>query len=398
MTTSNWIIVAVVATLLVLGVALVARRRRISVSEASRGESRGAAPTTAPVAARSTATPAPADVDAGSEERGPTVIASPDVASPDVVSPDVASADGVATDRSLRSRLGKARGVFAAATAAVRGRGGVDDATWDDLEEAMLRADLGVRVITELLEPLRDRAKKRDIADADAAIAALRSAMTDRLAGADRSLHLEGRSGTPDVWLMVGVNGAGKTTTLGKLAAQQTRAGRRVLLAAGDTFRAAAGEQLDVWAQRTGAEIVRGAEGADPASVIFDGIQGATARGVDLVLADTAGRLQSNTNLMEELRKVRRVAEKGSGIVSEVLLVIDATTGQNGLSQARQFADATNVTGVVLTKLDGSAKGGIVFAIETELGIPVKLVGLGETIDDLAAFDPVEFVDALVGN
>jgi len=199
------------------------------------------------------------------------------------------------------------------------------------------------------------------------------------------------------VWLMVGVNGAGKTTTLGKLAAQQTRAGRRVLLAAGDTFRAAAGEQLDVWAQRTGADIVRGAEGADPASVIFDGIQGATARGVDLVLADTAGRLQSNTNLMEELRKVRRVAEKGSGVVSEVLLVIDATTGQNGLSQARQFSDATQVTGVVLTKLDGSAKGGIVFAIETELGIPVKLVGLGETIDDLAPFDPVEFVDALLG-
>jgi fused signal recognition particle receptor len=222
--------------------------------------------------------------------------------------------------------------------------------------------------------------------------------MIERLAGADRSLHLEQRSGAPDVWLMVGVNGAGKTTTLGKLAAQQTRAGRRVLLAAGDTFRAAAGEQLDVWAQRTGAEIVRGAEGADPASVIFDSIQGATARGADLVLADTAGRLQSNTNLMEELRKVRRVAEKGSGVVSEVLLVIDATTGQNGLSQARQFSEATQVTGVVLTKLDGSAKGGIVFAIETELGIPVKLVGLGETIDDLAPFDPVEFVDALLGD
>jgi fused signal recognition particle receptor len=287
--------------------------------------------------------------------------------------------------------------VFSAATSAIRGRGGIDDATWDDLEEAMLRADLGVRVVTELLDPLRDRSKKRDIADADAAIAALRAAMVERLAGADRSLHLVGRPGAPDVWMMVGVNGAGKTTTLGKLAAQQTRAGRRVLLAAGDTFRAAAGEQLDVWAQRTGAEIVRGAEGADPASVIFDGIQGATARGADLVLADTAGRLQSNTNLMEELRKVRRVAEKGSGVVSEVLLVIDATTGQNGLSQARQFSDATQVTGVVLTKLDGSAKGGIVFAIETELGIPVKLVGLGETIDDLAPFDPVEFVDALLG-
>jgi fused signal recognition particle receptor len=418
MTTSNWIIVAVVATLLVLGVALIARRRRTSATDTSRGESHVAAATAAPTAAHIAATPAPAGVDARSDERERTDVAPPDVAVLDVVAPDsvspgavspgavfpgavsadAVSVEDVAVDRSLRSRLGKARGVFAAATAAVRGRGGVDAATWDDLEEAMLRADLGVRVVTELLEPLRERAKKRDIADADAAIAALRSAMIERLAGADRSLHLEQRSGAPDVWLMVGVNGAGKTTTLGKLAAQQTRAGRRVLLAAGDTFRAAAGEQLDVWAQRTGAEIVRGAEGADPASVIFDSIEGATARGADLVLADTAGRLQSNTNLMEELRKVRRVAEKGSGVVSEVLLVIDATTGQNGLSQARQFSEATQVTGVVLTKLDGSAKGGIVFAIETELGIPVKLVGLGETIDDLAPFDPVEFVDALLGD
>jgi fused signal recognition particle receptor len=166
-------------------------------------------------------------------------------------------------------------------------------------------------------------------------------------------------------------------------------------MAAGDTFRAAAGDQLATWAQRSNAEVVRGAEGGDPSAVIFDAVQRAAARRIDLVLADTAGRLQSNTNLMEELRKVRRVAEKGEGRVTETLLVIDATTGQNGLSQARQFADATQVTGVVLTKLDGSAKGGIVFAIETELGIPVKLVGVGETIDDLMAFDPVEFVDAL---
>jgi fused signal recognition particle receptor len=194
---------------------------------------------------------------------------------------------------------------------------------------------------------------------------------------------------------MVGVNGAGKTTSLGKIAAQQVAAGRRVVMAAGDTFRAAAGEQLATWAERSGAEIVRGAEGGDPSSVIFDAVQSAGARGADLVLADTAGRLQSNTNLMEELRKVRRVAEKGTGRVTEVLLVIDATTGQNGLVQARQFAEATQVTGVVLTKLDGSAKGGIVFAIETELSIPVKLVGLGETIGDLVAFDPEEFVDAL---
>jgi fused signal recognition particle receptor len=226
-------------------------------------------------------------------------------------------------------------------------------------------------------------------------VAALRTEMARRLEGADRSLHFDATLGAPNIWLMVGVNGAGKTTTLGKIAAQQTQAGRSVLMAAGDTFRAAAGDQLATWAQRSNAEVVRGAEGGDPSAVIFDAVQRAAARRIDLVLADTAGRLQSNTNLMEELRKVRRVAEKGEGRVTETLLVIDATTGQNGLSQARQFADATQVTGVVLTKLDGSAKGGIVFAIETELGIPVKLVGVGETIDDLMAFDPVEFVDAL---
>jgi len=195
----------------------------------------------------------------------------------------------------------------------------------------------------------------------------------------------------------------GKTTTIGKVSALQAQAGVSVLMAAGDTFRAAAAEQLTTWAERSGAEIVRGKEGGDPSSVIFDGIERAAAKGIQLVLADTAGRLHNKTNLMDELRKVRRVAEKGRGRVTEVLLVIDATTGQNGLTQAREFGAATNVgtegsgvTGVVLTKLDGSAKGGIVFAIETELGLPVKLVGLGETISDLVPFDPTEFVDALV--
>ena len=197
------------------------------------------------------------------------------------------------------------------------------------------------------------------------------------------------------IYGLIGPNGAGKTTSLAKIATQQIALGRSVMMAAGDTFRAAAGEQLETWATRTGASIVRGAEGADPSSVVFDGVQSASSRGMDLVLADTAGRLQTNTNLMDELRKVRRVAEKAAGVVTEVLLVIDATTGQNGLVQARQFAEATQVTGVVLTKLDGSAKGGIVFAIETELGIPVKLVGLGETVGDLAPFEPQQFVDAL---
>jgi fused signal recognition particle receptor len=197
------------------------------------------------------------------------------------------------------------------------------------------------------------------------------------------------------VWLFVGVNGVGKTTSIGKVANQQVAVGRRVLLAAGDTFRAAAAEQLTTWADRAGVELVRGNEGGDPSAVVFDAIERAASRDLDLVLADTAGRLHTKTNLMEELRKVRRVAERGAGTVTESLLVIDATTGQNGLAQAREFGEATHLTGVVLTKLDGSAKGGIVFAVETELGIPVKLVGLGESLEDLVPFDPDDFVDAL---
>ena len=297
--------------------------------------------------------------------------------------------------RSVRERLSKARGALSGAVGSVLGRSGVDQSTWDDLEEALLRADVGVKVSTALLDDLRGRVKAKELTTPHEVIGALRSTMKSRLAGASRDLKFDSSLEGPNIWLMVGVNGAGKTTSLGKIAAQQVAAGRRVVMAAGDTFRAAAGEQLATWAERSGAEIVRGAEGGDPSSVIFDAVQSAGARGADLVLADTAGRLQSNTNLMEELRKVRRVAEKGTGRVTEVLLVIDATTGQNGLVQARQFAEATQVTGVVLTKLDGSAKGGIVFAIETELSIPVKLVGLGETIGDLVAFDPDEFVDAL---
>jgi fused signal recognition particle receptor len=352
-----WVVVAVAAAVLVAGGAfVVARRSRTATGDAPQA-------------------PAPVDV------------------APAPVIP--APAPAPVAPPSFRDRLARARGVFSAATAGVLRRSAIDKSTWDDLEEAMLRADLGVKVCAALLDPLRERVKRRDIADPASLVAALRTDMASHLAGADRSLIFDLARGTPNIWLMVGVNGAGKTTSLAKIAAQQVALGRSVLMAAGDTFRAAAGEQLDTWATRTGAAIVRGAEGADPSSVVFDGVQSAAARGIDLVLADTAGRLQTNTNLMDELRKVRRVAEKAAGAVTEVLLVIDATTGQNGLVQARQFAEATQVTGVVLTKLDGSAKGGIVFAIETELGIPVKLVGLGETVSDLAPFDPGEFVDAL---
>jgi len=295
---------------------------------------------------------------------------------------------------SLRDRLAKARATFDGAFTGVLGRSGITEESFEDLEEALLRADVGVGVTTELLDGLRARVDAKEITEPQQLLDALQAEMVSRLAGADRSLHFD-TSDSLNVWMFVGVNGVGKTTTIGKLANQQVIGGRSVLLAAGDTFRAAAAEQLTTWAERSGAEIVRGAEGGDPSSVVFDGVERAAAKGVDLVMADTAGRLHTKSNLMDELRKVRRVAEKGAGSVTETLLVIDATTGQNGLAQAREFGEATDVTGVVLTKLDGSAKGGIVFAIETELGIPVKLVGIGETIGDLVPFDPDEFVAAL---
>lgn len=296
----------------------------------------------------------------------------------------------------VAERTERTRSLFGDAFRKIRGRSGVPQETWDDLEETLLRADIGVRLVDRLLVPLRDRVKAGELTSPDAVIDALRAEMTDALSTSDRTLRLDAEK-KPNVWLFVGVNGVGKTTTIGKVGTAQTAAGLSVLMAAGDTFRAAAAEQLQTWAERCGAEFVRGSEGGDPASVIFDGIQAASARGVDLVLGDTAGRLQNKSNLMEELRKVRRVAEKAEGTVNEVLLVIDATTGQNGLSQAREFAAATDVTGVALTKLDGSAKGGIVFAIETELGIPVKLVGLGETAADLIEFDPAAYVSAIFG-
>lgn len=310
------------------------------------------------------------------------------------VGPTAAPGEEVVEEATVKAKAGRTRSLFASAFQSIRGRGSLDAAAWDELEETLLRADIGIGLTTRLLDPLRAAAKAGTIRTPDDAIIALREAMTSQLATTDRTLHLDAEA-KPNVWLFVGVNGVGKTTTIGKIGTAQTALGTTVLMAAGDTFRAAAAEQLHVWAERCGASYVRGAEGGDPASVIFDGIQSASAKGIDLVLGDTAGRLQNKSNLMEELKKVRRVAAKAEGTVNEVLLVIDATTGQNGLSQAREFAAATDVTGVVLTKLDGSAKGGIVFAIETDLGIPVKLVGLGEGAHDLVTFDPAEYVAAL---
>ncbi|MGH9092608.1 MAG: signal recognition particle-docking protein FtsY, partial [Acidimicrobiales bacterium] len=325
---------------------------------------------------------------------------------------------------SFRERLGRARGVFSGLRS-LRGRGAVEGATWDQLEECLLRADVGVAATGALLADLRRRVQAGEIAGGTELLDALRADLVDlldvedrwdaasdaALASADgdapppdpevvapvgRDLRFDGEEGTVDVWLFVGVNGVGKTTTVGKVARRQADGGRSVLLAAGDTFRAAAGEQLTMWGERTGVEVVRGAEGGDPSAVVFDAVQRAAARGNDLVLADTAGRLHTKVNLVEELKKIRRVADRPPGRVTEVLLVLDATTGQNGLVQAKQFTEAVAVTGVVLTKLDGTAKGGVVIAVQRELGLPVKLVGLGEGADDLVPFDPSQFVDALL--
>jgi len=293
----------------------------------------------------------------------------------------------------FRDRLGKARTLFSGYLGSVRSRAKIDEETWDELEEALIRADVGIGATTALLDQLRAQVRTEGIATPDALVDALKTDLKKSLTMADPTLRID--PGVPNVWLFVGVNGVGKTTTIGKVGHQQVLEGRTVIMAAGDTFRAAAAEQLELWSKRVGAQLVRGNEGGDPGAVVFDAVERAAARHTDLVLADTAGRLHTKVNLMEELKKVRRVADKPPGRVTEVLLVIDATTGQNGLVQAKQFTEAVEVTGVVLTKLDGTAKGGIAMAIQNELGIPIKLVGLGETADDLVPFDPDEFVEAL---
>ncbi len=337
---------------------------------------------------------APPDLGPSVDERTePGVDADTDV---DVLEPPAAEAppEVVAPVRpSFRERLAKARGAVSGYLGSILARTDIDDETWDELEEALIRADVGVGPTTDMLDAVRARVKAESIEAPEVLLEAVKDEMKARLHVEDRTLHAD--EGTTNVWLFVGVNGVGKTTTIGKLGKREAEVGRTVVMAAGDTFRAAAAEQLGTWAERCGATLVRGAEGADPSSIVFDGITKAASSGAELVLADTAGRLHNKSNLMEELRKVRRVAGKEPGHVTEVLLVIDATTGQNGLAQARVFTEAVEITGVVLTKLDGSAKGGIVVAIQAELGIPVKLVGLGETADDLVAFDPDEFVDAL---
>ncbi|MSO37349.1 MAG: signal recognition particle-docking protein FtsY [Acidimicrobiia bacterium] len=292
----------------------------------------------------------------------------------------------------LRDRLGKTRAAFASVVAGLGSRGGADSEDWEDLEEALILADVGVATASKILDGVKAKATN-ERADAERVLELLKNEILSIVATGDRDLAYE--QGASNVWMFVGVNGVGKTTTIAKLAAREVKSGRKVVMAAADTFRAAAAEQLAHWAELVGADLVRGQDGADPGSVVFDAMNAAVHRGADLVLVDTAGRLHTKVNLMEELKKLRRIVDRTPGALKEVLLVLDASTGQNGLAQARQFADAVEVTGVVLTKLDGTAKGGIVLAIQAELGLPVKLVGIGETADDLVAFDPVEFVDAL---
>ena len=265
----------------------------------------------------------------------------------------------------------------------------LDDEFYDQLEEALILADVGVDSATDAVAKLRKRVKERLLTRADEVKDALRAILTEKLEVGDAALDL---STTPSIVLFIGVNGVGKTTSIGKLAAQLKAEGKKVLLCAGDTFRAAAADQLEIWANRAGVDIIRQNEGADPGSVLFDALQAAKARGVDVVLCDTAGRLHNKQNLMNELAKLRKIIDRECpDCVCETLLVLDATTGQNGLIQARTFKETAGLTGIVLTKLDGTAKGGIVIAIAQELQVPVKFVGVGEGIDDLKPFDAREF-------
>ena len=270
----------------------------------------------------------------------------------------------------------------------------IDDVFYDELEECMILADLGVETSAKVIQKLKDSVRIHDYTTLEEARLAFKAILSEMVCVGDFELELETK---PSVILVVGVNGVGKTTTIGKLANQLTEQGKRVLLVAADTFRAAAADQLEIWAERSGAEIVRQHEGADPASVVFDGIQAAKARNIDVMIVDTAGRLHNKANLMNELNKISRIINRELPDASrEVLLVLDATTGQNGLIQAKQFQEIAGVTAIALTKLDGTAKGGIVVAVADVLQIPVKFIGVGEKMDDLMPFDPWDFVNALL--
>lgn len=297
----------------------------------------------------------------------------------------------------LRGRLSRSQNVFGKSVLGILSAGDLDEDAWEDIEAMLIKADLGAKITARVVDELRDKIAEHGVGSEAEARAMLRASLIDACRpDLDRSIKAMPYEGKPAVVLVVGVNGTGKTTTTGKLARVLVSMGHKVILGAADTFRAAAADQLETWGRRVGAETVRGAEGADPASIAFDAVAKGVERQADVVLVDTAGRLHTSTGLMDQLGKVKRVVEK-KAVVDEVLLVLDATVGQNGMQQARIFREVVDITGVVLTKLDGTAKGGIVFQVQEELGVPVKLVGLGEGADDLAPFEVEGFVDALLG-
>ena len=420
-----WIVVAVVAVLavaLVVGVVL-ARRRRISLTDREEtpkatgykaGGGIAFAPAEHPVADRTEVDGQPGVGDDASVPRDSVKRPLVDVAIPDevVVEPkaepepehveDEPALDEIEPTSGrlerLRGRLSRSRSTLGTGLLGLLGAGDLDEDSWTDVEDTLLLADLGAATTMEIVETLRAEIVSRGVRTPDQARALLREVLIEKLhPDLDRSVRaLPHADGKPAVALVVGVNGVGKTTTTGKLARVLVADGRTVLLGAADTFRAAAADQLQTWGSRVGADTVRGPENGDPASVAFEAVKRGIDLGVDTVLIDTAGRLHTKTGLMDELGKVKRVVEKQSE-VDEVLLVLDATTGQNGLTQARVFAEVVAITGIVLTKLDGTAKGGIVISVQRELGVPVKLIGLGEGADDLAPFEPEEFVAGFLG-
>ncbi|GAB2880770.1 signal recognition particle-docking protein FtsY [Nocardioides pacificus] len=352
-----------------------------------------------PAAGTDVLTPPQAEVE--EREAAPPVTAEPPaeapVAPPEAAAPVLERPEGTASRLvRLRQRLSRSQGTLGRGLLALLSRDRLDEDTWEDIEDTLLTADIGVAPTQQLVEALRTRLRVEGSTASDAREVLREELLTLVDPTLDRRLQVTGTDGHPGVVLVVGVNGAGKTTTVGKIARILVAEDRSVVLGAADTFRAAAVEQLATWGERVGVPVVRGPEGTDPASVAFEAVKAGTEQGADTVLIDTAGRLQNKAGLMDELGKVKRVIEKQAP-VTEVLLVLDATTGQNGMIQARVFSEVVNVTGIVLTKLDGSAKGGIVVAVQRELGVPVKLVGLGEGADDLAPFDAEAFVDALLG-
>ncbi|QWC86722.1 signal recognition particle-docking protein FtsY [Nocardioidaceae bacterium] len=364
------------------------RRNDLTVSSGDTEAAAGRATDAAGVAAPETSAQSPTEVDEATADA--TVVEEPGPDAPGLERPESTQS----RLQRLRARLAGSQNLLGRSLLALLSRDSVDEDTWEEIEDLLISADVGVGPAQELVERLRTRIRVEG-GESD-----VRSVLREELltlvgTDTDRSLALDGGDGKPGVVLVVGVNGTGKTTTVGKLARVLVAEDKQVVLGAADTFRAAAADQLSTWGERVGVDVVRGPEGGDPASVGFEAVKVGVDRGLDVVVVDTAGRLQNKAGLMDELGKVKRVIEKQVP-VTEVLLVLDATTGQNGMTQARVFREVVDVTGVVLTKLDGSAKGGIVVAVQRELGVPVKLVGLGEGADDLAPFDPEGFVDALL--